>query len=159
MPLPLPGRLLSPFGRSTVHLPKYSPLLDTVQIFQAICRFFGYPARGSLYSTFICAYAYVLGHIYYHLFAAGLSRYIATVPNRPHPIHGWRCGAAPLTAMVTVKQWSRGPPATSIGTPVVHPTAVDVTSKAYALLRPTATNLLMAVVSRHSGLLPIRARG
>ncbi|THU58139.1 hypothetical protein C4D60_Mb03t11030 [Musa balbisiana] len=65
--------------------------------FNAICHFFGYQARGSLPSKFDCDYAYVLGHICYHILAAGLNGYMATITNLKHPVNKWRCGAAPLT--------------------------------------------------------------
>ncbi|PIA56960.1 hypothetical protein AQUCO_00700964v1 [Aquilegia coerulea] len=65
--------------------------------FNAICHFFGYQARGSLPSKFDCDYAYVLGHICYHILAAGLNGYMATVTNLKNPVNKWRCGAAPIT--------------------------------------------------------------
>lgn len=91
--------------------------------FNAVCHFFGYQARGSVPSKFDCDYAFVscgkstfcccfysysaiimlslyvqvLGHICYHILAAGLNGYMATVTNLKHPVHKWRCGAAPLT--------------------------------------------------------------
>lgn len=95
--------------------------------FNAICHFFGYQARGSLPSKFDCDYAYVssfslanqfkyptvhnncrlpklgtimlqvLGHISYHILAAGLNGYMATVTNLKNPSNKWRCGAAPIT--------------------------------------------------------------
>ena len=90
--------------------------------FNAICHFFGYQARGSLPSKFDCDYAYVsvtatliiifwmnihiiewkkicqvLGHISYHILAAGLNGYMATVTNLKSPVNKWKCGAAPIT--------------------------------------------------------------
>ncbi|KAI7730262.1 hypothetical protein M8C21_023099 [Ambrosia artemisiifolia] len=65
--------------------------------FTAICHFLGYQARGSLPSKFDCDYAYVLGHICYHILAAGLNGYMATVTNLKDSLNKWRCGAAPLT--------------------------------------------------------------
>ncbi|XP_020265418.1 pyrophosphate--fructose 6-phosphate 1-phosphotransferase subunit alpha-like isoform X1 [Asparagus officinalis] len=65
--------------------------------FNAICHFFGYQARGALPSKFDCDYAYVLGHICYHILAAGLNGYMATVTNLKHPVNKWKCGAAPIT--------------------------------------------------------------
>ena len=90
--------------------------------FNAICHFFGYQARGSLPSKFDCDYAYVsvtatliiifwmnihiiewkkicqvLGHICYHILAAGLNGYMATVTNLKSPVNKWKCGAAPIT--------------------------------------------------------------
>ncbi|XP_068647417.1 pyrophosphate--fructose 6-phosphate 1-phosphotransferase subunit alpha [Aristolochia californica] len=127
--------------------------------FNAICHFFGYQARGSLPSKFDCDYAYVLGHISYHILAAGLNGYIATVTNLKNPVNKWRCGAAPITAMMTVKRWSRGPKATSIGKPAVHPAAVDLKGKAYELLRQNATKLLMDDVYRNPGPLQFEGPG
>ncbi|XP_058111602.1 pyrophosphate--fructose 6-phosphate 1-phosphotransferase subunit alpha-like [Magnolia sinica] len=99
--------------------------------FNAICHFFGYQARGSLPSKFDCDYAYVLGHICYHILAAGLNGYMATVTNLKNPVNKWRCGVAPITAMMTVKRWSQGPKAISIGKPAVHPATIDLKGKAY----------------------------
>lgn len=39
----------------------------------------------------------VLGHICYHILAAGLNGYMATVTNLKNPVNKWRCGAAPIT--------------------------------------------------------------
>lgn len=39
----------------------------------------------------------VLGHICYHVLAAGLNGYMATVTNLKNPVNKWRCGAAPIT--------------------------------------------------------------
>ncbi|KAF5179996.1 Pyrophosphate--fructose 6-phosphate 1-phosphotransferase subunit alpha [Thalictrum thalictroides] len=119
--------------------------------FNAICHFFGYQARGSLPSKFDCDYAYVLGHICYHILAAGLNGYLATVTNLKNPVNKWRCGAAPITAMMTVKRYSRGPGASSIGKPAVHPAPVDLKGKAYELLRQNATKFLMDDVYRNPG--------
>ncbi|PWZ44061.1 hypothetical protein Zm00014a_035026 [Zea mays] len=41
--------------------------------FNAICHFLGYQARGALPSKFDCDYAYVLGHVCYHIIVAGLN--------------------------------------------------------------------------------------
>ncbi|XP_057503291.1 pyrophosphate--fructose 6-phosphate 1-phosphotransferase subunit alpha [Actinidia eriantha] len=119
--------------------------------FNAICHFFGYQARGSLPSKFDCDYAYVLGHICYHILAAGLNGYLATVTNLKNPVNKWRCGAAPITAMMTVKHYGRGPGASSIGKPALHPAAVDLRGKAYELLRQNATKFLMDDVYRNPG--------
>ncbi|KAF8405610.1 hypothetical protein HHK36_010517 [Tetracentron sinense] len=126
--------------------------------FNAICHFFGYQARGSLPSKFDCDYAYVLGHICYHILAAHLNGYMATVTNLKNPVNKWRCGAAPITAMMTVKRWSRGPGASSIGKPAVHPATVDLKGKAYEyvsaammLLRQNATKFLMDDIYRNPG--------
>ncbi|KAF6174224.1 hypothetical protein GIB67_033756 [Kingdonia uniflora] len=119
--------------------------------FNAICHFFGYQARGALPSKFDCDYAYVLGHICYHILAAGLNGYLATITNLKSPVNKWKCGAAPITAMMTVKRWARGPGATSIGKPCVHPAIVDLNGKAYELLRQNATKILMDDVYRNPG--------
>lgn len=39
----------------------------------------------------------VLGHICYHILAAGLNGYMATVTNLKSPVNKWKCGAAPIT--------------------------------------------------------------
>ncbi|KAF7829454.1 pyrophosphate--fructose 6-phosphate 1-phosphotransferase subunit alpha [Senna tora] len=119
--------------------------------FNAICHFFGYQARGSLPSKFDCDYAYVLGHISYHILAAGLNGYMATVTNLKSPVNKWRCGAAPIAAMMTVKRWSQNPGATSIGKPAIHPTTVDLRGKAYELLRENAARFLMDDIYRNPG--------
>lgn len=119
--------------------------------FNAICHFFGYQARGSLPSKFDCDYAYVLGHICYHVLAAGLNGYMATVTNLKNPVNKWRCGAAPITAMMTVKRYSRGPGTSSIGKPAVHPYALDLKGKAYELLSQNATKFLLDDLYRNPG--------
>ncbi|CAL9105526.1 unnamed protein product [Musa acuminata var. zebrina] len=127
--------------------------------FNAICHFFGYQARGSLPSKFDCDYAYVLGHICYHILAAGLNGYMATVTNLKHPVNKWRCGAAPLTAMMTVKRYSRGPGATPIGKPAIHPSTVDLKGKVYELLRQKALSFLMDDLYRNPGPLQFEGPG
>ncbi|XP_077209908.1 pyrophosphate--fructose 6-phosphate 1-phosphotransferase subunit alpha [Tasmannia lanceolata] len=127
--------------------------------FNGICHFFGYQARGSLPSKFDCDYAYVLGHICYHILAAGLNGYLATVTNLKNPVNKWRCGAAPITAMMTVKRWSRGPRAASIGKPAVNPATVDLKGKAYELLRQNAARFLMDDVYRNPGSLQFDGPG
>ncbi|KAK9220622.1 hypothetical protein WN943_009274 [Citrus x changshan-huyou] len=119
--------------------------------FNAICHFFGYQARGSLPSKFDCDYAYVLGHICYHILAAGLNGYMATVTNLKNPANKWRCGAAPITSMMTVKRWSQNPGASSIGRPAINPATVDMRGKAYELLRQNATRFLLDDLYRNPG--------
>ncbi|CAL9127522.1 unnamed protein product [Musa textilis] len=119
--------------------------------FNAICHFFGYQARGSLPSKFDCDYAFVLGHVCYHILAAGLNGYMATITNLKNPVNKWRCGAAPITAMMTVKRWSHGPGAMPIGKPAIHPATVDLKGKAYELLRRSASSFLMDDIYRNPG--------
>ncbi|KAI3465496.1 hypothetical protein Pfo_022159 [Paulownia fortunei] len=119
--------------------------------FNAICHFFGYQARGSLPSKFDCDYAYVLGHIGYHIIAAGLNGYMATVNNLKNPVNKWRCGAAPITAMLTVKRYGRGHGASTLGKPALHPATVDLKGKAYELLRQNATKFLLDDAYRNPG--------
>nr|GMD85840.1 pyrophosphate--fructose 6-phosphate 1-phosphotransferase subunit alpha [Ipomoea batatas] len=119
--------------------------------FNAICHFFGYQARGSLPSKFDCDYAYVLGHVCYHILAAGLNGYLATLTNLKNPVNKWRCGAAPITAMMTVRRYGHGPAADSFGKPALHPATVDLRGKAYELLRQNATKFLLDDVYRNPG--------
>ncbi|XP_071732128.1 pyrophosphate--fructose 6-phosphate 1-phosphotransferase subunit alpha-like [Rutidosis leptorrhynchoides] len=127
--------------------------------FNAICHFFGYQARGSLPSKFDCDYAYVLGHICYHILAAGLNGYMATVTNLKNPSNKWRCGAAPITTMMTVKHYGRGSGAATIGKPVVHPATVDLRGKVYELLRKNASRFLMDDIYRNPGPLQFEGPG
>ncbi|KAJ0587967.1 putative diphosphate--fructose-6-phosphate 1-phosphotransferase [Helianthus annuus] len=82
---------------------------------------------------------YVLGHICYHILVAGLNGYMATVTNLKSPSNKWRCGAALITAMMTVKHYGRGSGsgsgATTLGKPFVHPATVDLRGKVYELFR------------------------
>ncbi|KAJ0988118.1 hypothetical protein J5N97_006474 [Dioscorea zingiberensis] len=119
--------------------------------FSAVCHFFGYQARGSLPSKFDCNYAYVLGHICYHILEAGLNGYMATVTNLKSPVDKWRCGAAPITAMMTVKRSSRGPGATPIGKLALHPATVDLKGKPYEIFQEKALSFLMDDVYRNPG--------
>ncbi|KAK1314754.1 Pyrophosphate--fructose 6-phosphate 1-phosphotransferase subunit alpha [Acorus calamus] len=54
-------------------------------------------------------------------------------------------------AMMTVKRWSRGPGASSIGKPAIHPAIVDLKGKAYELLSNNATKFLMDDIYRNPG--------
>ncbi|XP_074558332.1 pyrophosphate--fructose 6-phosphate 1-phosphotransferase subunit alpha-like [Curcuma longa] len=120
--------------------------------FNAICHFFGYQARGSLPSKFDCDYAFVLGHVCYHILAAGLNGYMATITNLKNPVNKWKCGAAPITAMMSVKKhWSCHPGVTSIGKPVIHPATVDLKGKAYESLRNNFSRFLMDDIYRNPG--------
>ncbi|KAL6509890.1 hypothetical protein OROGR_022378 [Orobanche gracilis] len=127
--------------------------------FNAICHFFGYQARGSLPSKFDCDYAYVLGHIGYHIIAAGLNGYMATVTNLKNSVSKWKCGAAPITAMLTVKRYGRGHGASTLGKPALHPATVDLKGKSYELLRQNATKFLMDDVYRNPGPLQFEGPG
>ncbi|XP_071696446.1 pyrophosphate--fructose 6-phosphate 1-phosphotransferase subunit alpha-like [Rutidosis leptorrhynchoides] len=119
--------------------------------FNAICHFFGYQARGSLPSKFDCDYAYVLGHICYHILAAGLNGYMATVTILKNPCNKWLCGAAPITAMLSIKHGGHGGRAMTIGKPLLHPATVDLRGKVYGLLRENAKKLLLDDVYRNPG--------
>ncbi|KAK1416548.1 hypothetical protein QVD17_32339 [Tagetes erecta] len=119
--------------------------------FTAICHFLGYQARGSLPSKFDCDYAYVLGHICYHILAAGLNGYMATVTNLKDSLNKWRCGAAPITAMMAVKDYGRASGSMTIGKPVVHSATVDLRGKVYEVLRQNAKKFLMEDVYRNPG--------
>ncbi|KAG6406164.1 hypothetical protein SASPL_133763 [Salvia splendens] len=125
--------------------------------FNAICHFFGYQARGSLPSKFDCDYAYVLGHIGYHIIAAGLNGYMATVNNLKNPVNKWRCGAAPITAMMTVRRYGNNP--SILGQPALRPATVDLKGKAYDLLRQNATKFLMDDIYRNPGPLQFEGAG
>lgn len=127
--------------------------------FNAICHFFGYQARGSLPSKFDCDYAYVLGHICYHILAAGLNGYMATVTNLKNHVNKWRCGAAPLTVMMTVKRHSRAPGAIPVGKPAIHPVSLDLKGKVYELLRERAASFLMDDLYRNPGPLQFEGPG
>uniref|UniRef100_A0A0E0K4D3 Pyrophosphate--fructose 6-phosphate 1-phosphotransferase subunit alpha n=2 Tax=Oryza punctata TaxID=4537 RepID=A0A0E0K4D3_ORYPU len=99
----------------------------------------------------------VLGHVCYHILAAGLNGYMATVTNLKSPANKWRCGAAPISSMMTVKRWSRGPAATQIGKPAVHMATVDLKGKAFELLRNNSTSFLIDDIYRNPG--PIQFEG
>lgn len=127
--------------------------------FNAICHFFGYQARGALPSKFDCDYGYVLGHVCYHIIAAGLNAYMATVTNLKSPVNKWKCGAAPITSMMTVKRWSRGPATSQIGKPAVHMASVDLKGKAYELLRQNSSSFMMEDIYRNPGPLQFEGQG
>ncbi|KAK3129094.1 hypothetical protein QOZ80_6BG0471450 [Eleusine coracana subsp. coracana] len=119
--------------------------------FNAICHFFGYQARGALPSKFDCDYAYVLGHVCYHIIEAGLNGYMATVTNLKSPMNKWKCGAVPITSMMTVKRWSRGHASSQVGKPAVHMASVDLKGKAYEMLRQNSSRFLMEDIYRNPG--------
>ncbi|KVI07575.1 Phosphofructokinase domain-containing protein [Cynara cardunculus var. scolymus] len=153
----IPELLLHPESDDSAQLSQIETeklLAELGKKFNAICHFFGYQARGSLPSKFDCDYAYVLGHSCYHILAAGLNGYMATVTNLKSPSNKWRCGAAPISvAMMTVKHYGRGSGSgsTTLGKPVVHPATVDLRGKVYELLRQNATRFLMDDVYRNPG--------
>ncbi|KAJ8649980.1 hypothetical protein MRB53_003003 [Persea americana] len=126
--------------------------------FNSICHFFGYQARGSLPSKFDCDYAYVLGHVSYYLLIAGCNGYMATVTNLKDDVSKWRCGGAPLTAMMTVKRL-HGPRVSLIGKPSIHPAAIDLTGKAYEMMLHDAEKLLMDDLYRNPGPLQFEGPG
>ncbi|XP_065037007.1 pyrophosphate--fructose 6-phosphate 1-phosphotransferase subunit alpha-like [Musa acuminata AAA Group] len=125
--------------------------------FNSICHFFGYQARGSVPSNFDCDYAYALGHGAYHLLAAGLNGYIATVTNLKNDVSRWRCGGAPLTAMMTIRRLLRGLGTPLIGKPSIHPVGVDLKGKSYGLLLQNAEKYLMDDLYSNPG--PIQYKG
>ncbi|AQK54720.1 Pyrophosphate--fructose 6-phosphate 1-phosphotransferase subunit alpha 2 [Zea mays] len=101
----------------------------------------------------------VLGHVCYHIIAAGLNGYMATVTNVKSPVNKWRCGAAPISSMMTVQRWSRGPSATQIGKPAVHMASVDLKGKAYDVLRQNSSRFLLEDVYRNPGPLQFEGPG
>jgi pyrophosphate--fructose-6-phosphate 1-phosphotransferase len=44
----------------------------------------------------------VLGHICYHILAAGLNGYMATLTNLKNPVNKWKCGAAPISVFFSL---------------------------------------------------------
>ncbi|KAJ8431137.1 hypothetical protein Cgig2_010070 [Carnegiea gigantea] len=60
-------------------------------------------------------------------------------------------------AMMTVKRYSQGPGALSIGKPAIHPATVDLKGKAYELLRQNAARFLMEDIYRNPG--PLQYEG
>eukprot|EP00897_Mesotaenium_endlicherianum_P000776 jgi/Mesen1/1069/ME000123S00242 len=127
--------------------------------FNAITHFFGYQARGSLPSNFDCNYAYALGHTAAHLLSSGANGYLATVSNLKQPVSQWRCGGVPITAMMSVKRWLRGPGVSQIGKPAVHPAKVDLRGPPYELLRQCSTSWLMEDLYRNPGPLQFEGPG
>lgn len=101
----------------------------------------------------------VLGHVCYHIVAAGLNGYMATVTNLKSPVNKWKCGAAPITSMMTVKRWSRGAATSQIGKPAVHMASVDLKGKAYELLRQNSSSFMMEDIYRNPGPLQFEGSG
>ncbi|KAG0503391.1 hypothetical protein HPP92_003463 [Vanilla planifolia] len=89
--------------------------------FSGICHFLGFQTRGALPSQFDCNYAYALGHVCFYILAAGLSGYMAHITNSKNPVNKWKCGAIPITAMMTVNQEFQFPGATAVGKLALHP--------------------------------------
>ncbi|KAI3909333.1 hypothetical protein MKX01_031776 [Papaver californicum] len=98
----------------------------------------------------------VLGHVSYHLLAAGVNGYMATVTNLKDPVSRWCCGGAPFTAMMAVKRL-HGPGVSPIGKPSIHPAAVDLRGKPYKMLIQEPESFLMDDVYRNPG--PIQFEG
>ena len=42
----------------------------------------------------------ILGHVCYHILAAGMNGYMATVTNLKSHVDKWKCGAAPITVSI-----------------------------------------------------------
>ncbi|XP_022874026.1 pyrophosphate--fructose 6-phosphate 1-phosphotransferase subunit alpha-like [Olea europaea var. sylvestris] len=84
---------------------------------------------------------------------------MATVTNLKNPLNKWRCGAAPITSMMTVKRYGRGHGAVTLGKPALHPAAVDLKGKSYELLRQNGTKFLMDDVYRNPGPLQFEGPG
>ncbi|AQK54726.1 Pyrophosphate--fructose 6-phosphate 1-phosphotransferase subunit alpha 2 [Zea mays] len=84
---------------------------------------------------------------------------MATVTNVKSPVNKWRCGAAPISSMMTVQRWSRGPSATQIGKPAVHMASVDLKGKAYDVLRQNSSRFLLEDVYRNPGPLQFEGPG
>ncbi|KAH7315423.1 hypothetical protein KP509_21G048600 [Ceratopteris richardii] len=82
---------------------------------------------------------------------------MATVTNLKQDVTEWRCGAAPLTAMMTVKIWLRGPGVSMIGKPTINFTKVDLNGKPYQALRQNAGTWLLDDLYRNPG--PIQYNG
>ncbi|KAA8528859.1 hypothetical protein F0562_036214 [Nyssa sinensis] len=62
-------------------------------------------------------------------------------------------------AMMNVKRYGRGPGASAIGKPALHPAIVDLKGKAYELLRQYATKFLIDDVYRNPGPLQFDGQG
>ncbi|GKA74728.1 pyrophosphate--fructose 6-phosphate 1-phosphotransferase subunit alpha-like protein [Tanacetum coccineum] len=73
-----------------------------------------FPSWGSLPSKFDCDYAYVLGHICYHMLSSGLNGYMATLNFE----NFW--------GTMSVKDYGRASGSMTIGKPVVHHAMVDL---------------------------------
>ncbi|PKA60658.1 Pyrophosphate--fructose 6-phosphate 1-phosphotransferase subunit alpha [Apostasia shenzhenica] len=98
-----------------------------------------------------------LGHVVYHLIAAGVNGYMATVTNLKHDVTQWRCGGAPFTAMMTVRRTLRGPGSSLVGKPSIHPVAVDLKGKPYELLLRDAERFLTDDLYANPG--PLQYKG
>ncbi|KAG0503395.1 hypothetical protein HPP92_003467 [Vanilla planifolia] len=125
--------------------------------FSGICHFLGFQTRGALPSQFDCNYAYALGHVCFYILAAGLSGYMAHITNSKNPVNKWKCGAIPITAMMTVNQEFQFPGATAVGKLALHPAKVDLKGKLYLKLKQKASGFLMNDLYRNPG--PIQFEG
>ncbi|KAG0499152.1 hypothetical protein HPP92_003843 [Vanilla planifolia] len=125
--------------------------------FSGICHFFGFQTRGALPSQFDCNYAYALGHVCFYILAAGLSGYMAHITNLKNPVNKWKCGAIPITAMMTVNQEFQFPGATAVGKLALHPAKVDLKGKLYLKLKQKASGFLINDLYRNPG--PIQFEG
>jgi pyrophosphate--fructose-6-phosphate 1-phosphotransferase len=121
--------------------------------------FFSFKANCLWVINHVGCWFQVLGHVCYHIIAAGLNGYMATVTNLKSPVNKWRCGAAPISSMMTVKRWSRGPSATQIGKPAVHMASVDLKGKAFELLRQSSSSFLLEDIYRNPGPLQFEGPG
>lgn len=136
-------------GISTIRIHARGPVVVKVHIKGGEADFI--PSYPNLPSKFDSDYAYVLGHICYHILAAGLNGYMATVTNLKNPVNKWKCGAAPFSSMMTMKRWSPNHRAASIRKPAIHPATVNLRGKAYELLRRNATSFLMEDIYKNPG--------
>ncbi|CAA0834896.1 Pyrophosphate--fructose 6-phosphate 1-phosphotransferase subunit alpha 1 [Striga hermonthica] len=91
--------------------------------------------------------------------ASALFEFLPPFIRKQNPVNKWRCGAAPITAMMTVRRYGHGPGASNLGKPALHPAIVDLKGKAYELLRQNATKFLMDDVYRNPGPLQFEGPG
>lgn len=125
--------------------------------FNGISYFFGYQARGSLPSNFDSDYAYALGHTAVHLAAAGASGYMAVINNLKDDSKDWLCGGVPITAMMSVKRWLRGPGIAPLGKPAVNFAKVDLKGAPFNILVQNAADWKVNDAYRNPG--PLQFEG
>ncbi|KAK4387843.1 Pyrophosphate--fructose 6-phosphate 1-phosphotransferase subunit alpha [Sesamum angolense] len=87
----------------------------------------------------------VLGHIAYHILAAGLNGYMATVTNLKNPVNKWKCGYDDCQALWSWS-WGFNPWKTSFAS-----SNCCLKGKSYELLRQNAIKFLMDDVYRNPG--------